>query len=71
MIYLKRDTILGEFMCLFKLRSILKTRVTNLGEQSAILTSRDGYEGDFFILLSVHVCFNSYIDYAICKHDYE
>jgi len=29
-------------MCLFKLKTILKTRVTNLGEQSAILTSRDG-----------------------------
>jgi len=41
-IYLKRDTILGEFLILFKLKSILKTRVTNLGEQSAILTSRDG-----------------------------
>jgi len=41
-IYLKRDTILGEFMCLFKLKTIFKTRVTNLGEQSAILTSRDG-----------------------------
>jgi len=41
-IYLKRDTILDEFLCLFKLKTILKTRVTNLGEQSAILTSRDG-----------------------------
>jgi len=62
---------LGEFLCLFKLKSIPKTRVTNLGEQSAILRPKDGYEGDFFNLLSVHVCFDSIIDYAICKLDYE
>jgi len=49
----------------------MKARVTNLQEQSAILTSRDGEEGNFFILLPVHVSFDSYIDYAICKLNYE
>jgi len=42
MIYLKCDTIWGELLCLFKLKTILKTTITNVGEQSAILTSRDG-----------------------------
>jgi len=28
----------------------MKTRVTNLGEQSAILTSKDGCRGDFITL---------------------
>jgi len=37
---LKNVTRLGEILCLFKLKSIPKTRVTNLGEQSSILTSR-------------------------------
>jgi len=41
-IYLKRDTILGEFLCLFKLKTNLKTMVTNIGEKSVISTSRDG-----------------------------
>jgi len=41
-IYLKRDTILGEFLCLFKLKTILKTRVTNWEEQSAIFRPKDG-----------------------------
>ena len=40
-IYLKRDTILGEFLSLFKLKSIMKTRVTNWEEQSAILRPKD------------------------------
>jgi len=41
-IYLKRDTILGEFLCLFKLKTIQKTRVTIWEEQSAILRPKDG-----------------------------
>ena len=40
-IYLKCDTILGEFLCLFKLKSIL-TGVTNWEEQSATLRPKDG-----------------------------
>jgi len=38
----KCDTILGEFLCLFKLKSILKTRVMICAEQSAILRLQDG-----------------------------
>jgi len=30
-IYSKRDTILDKFLCLFKLKTILKTRVTSSG----------------------------------------
>jgi len=46
-------------------------RVTIGEEQSAILRPKDGYKGDFFNLFSVHVCFDSTIDYAICKSHYE
>jgi hypothetical protein len=35
--YLKRDTILGEFLCLFMLKSIPKTGVTNSGERKCDL----------------------------------
>ena len=41
-IYLKRDTILGEFLCLFKLKTIQKTRVTIWEEKCAILRPKDG-----------------------------
>jgi len=54
-----------------KLKTILKKRVINKEEQSAILRPKDAKEGDFFNLLSVHVCFDSTIGYAICKLDYE
>jgi len=70
--FTKRGAIIGcRKYFLFKQKLVSETSVTNLGEYSAILISRDGYEGDFFILLLVHVCFNSYIDYAICKLNYE
>jgi hypothetical protein len=40
-IYLNRATILGA-VCLFKLKTIMKTGVTNWREQSAILRPKDG-----------------------------
>jgi len=57
--------------CLFKLKTILKTRVTIWAEQSAILRLQDGQKGDFFTLLPAHVCIYSSNDYVICKHHYE
>jgi len=49
---------------LFKLKPVPELRVT-------ILRPEDCWKGDFIILYSVHVCFNYFIDYAICKLDYE
>jgi len=58
-------------ICLFKLKSIPNIRVTILESKSAILRPEDCWKADFIILYSVHVCFNYFIDYAICKLDYE
>jgi len=62
--------IWGE-VCLFKLNPVPETKVTIFGETSAILRPEDCRGGDFIISQPVYVCFNSSIDYAICKLNYE
>jgi len=56
---------------LFKLKSVPELRVTILEIKSVILRPEECWKGDFIIRYSVHVCFNYFIDYAICKLDYE
>jgi len=58
-------------ICLFKLKSVPNIGVTILESKSAILKPEDCWKGDFIIIYSVHVCFNYFIDYVICKLDYE
>jgi len=71
-IYSNRGAILAsENISYLNKKLVLETGVTIWEEQSAILRPKDGYEGDFFNLLSVPVCFDSTIDYAICKFYYE
>ena len=47
MIYLKCDTILGKLLCLLKLKTIMKTRVTNLGEKKCDLQTWRLKNGQF------------------------
>lgn len=70
-IHLKRDTIWSKF-CAYLSWSLFQKQGLRIEESKVQFWDyKTAKKGDFSILPSVCVCFNSSNDYVICKHHYE